>query len=66
MVSALADRLSEAFAECLHLTVRTDLWGYASNETLSKNDLWKSNFMGIRFENWLKLLSQILIIFFLL
>jgi 5-methyltetrahydrofolate--homocysteine methyltransferase len=31
-VKALADRLAEAFAECLHQRVRTDLWGYARDE----------------------------------
>jgi 5-methyltetrahydrofolate--homocysteine methyltransferase len=29
MLKALADRLAEAFAECLHQRVRTDLWGCA-------------------------------------
>ena len=29
MVKALADRLAEAFAECLHAKVRRELWGYA-------------------------------------
>ena len=29
MLKSLADRLAEAFAECLHHRVRTDLWGYA-------------------------------------
>jgi 5-methyltetrahydrofolate--homocysteine methyltransferase len=31
-LKALADRLAEAFAECLHQRVRTDLWGYAPDE----------------------------------
>ncbi len=31
---ALADRLAEAFAECLHQRVRNDLWGYAADEAL--------------------------------
>src|SRR5438094_982833 len=34
MVKALADRLAEAFAEWLHLRVRRELWGYASDENL--------------------------------
>ena len=34
MMSAIADRLSEAFTECLHHMVRTDLWGYANEEDL--------------------------------
>jgi 5-methyltetrahydrofolate--homocysteine methyltransferase len=32
MFKALADRLAEAFAECLHQRVRKDLWGYAEDE----------------------------------
>ena len=48
MVSALADRLSEAFAELLHMKVRTELWGYAPDESLAGNDLFRSNFAGIR------------------
>ena len=48
MVSALADRLSEAFAELLHLKVRTELWGYCPEESLTSNDLFRSNFAGIR------------------
>lgn len=39
MVKALADRLAEAFAEGLHETVRTELWGYCSEERLSPTDL---------------------------
>ena len=34
MLKALADRLAEAFAERLHQRVRTDLWGYAADESL--------------------------------
>jgi 5-methyltetrahydrofolate--homocysteine methyltransferase len=34
MAKALADRLAEAFAECLHEKVRKELWGYAKNETV--------------------------------
>ena len=32
-LSALADRLAEAFAEWLHLKVRRGLWGYEKNGT---------------------------------
>lgn len=39
LVKALADRLTEAFAEELHERVRKDLWGYASDEYLEANDL---------------------------
>lgn len=48
MVKALADRLAEAFAEYLHHKVRTEIWGYASDETLSNEDLIKEGYQGIR------------------
>lgn len=48
MLKALADRLAEAFAEYLHERVRTDLWGYASNEDLSNPELIAEQYVGIR------------------
>jgi 5-methyltetrahydrofolate--homocysteine methyltransferase len=48
MLKALADRLAEAFAECLHQRVRTDLWGYAAGEQLSGEDLIAEKYRGIR------------------
>jgi len=48
MLKALADRLAEAFAECLHHRVRTDLWGYAPNEALSNDDMIAEKYQGIR------------------
>ncbi len=48
MLKALADRLAEAFAECLHQRVRTDLWGYAAGEQLSGEDLIAEKYSGIR------------------
>ena len=48
MIKALADRLAEAFTEYLHKEVRTNHWGYASNENLSNNDLIKESYKGIR------------------
>lgn len=48
MIKALADRLAEAFAEYLHQKVRTDFWGYASNENLSNQELIKEAYKGIR------------------
>lgn len=48
MVKALADRLAEAFAECLHARVRKDLWGYAPDEKLSNQDLVDEKYLGIR------------------
>ena len=48
MFKALADRLAEAFAECLHHRVRTDLWGYAAGETLDNEQLVREQYRGIR------------------
>ncbi len=48
MLKALADRLAEAFAECLHHRVRTDLWGYAAAELLSNVDMIAEKYQGIR------------------
>ncbi|MEY3997762.1 MAG: hypothetical protein RLY60_574 [Pseudomonadota bacterium] len=48
MLKALADRLAEAFAECMHARVRRDLWGYAAGEQLSTEELVKEKYQGIR------------------
>jgi 5-methyltetrahydrofolate--homocysteine methyltransferase len=48
MLKSLADRLAEAFAECLHHRVRTDLWGYAAQEALTPEALIAENYKGIR------------------
>jgi len=48
MLKALADRLAEAFAELLHEKVRKDIWGYASEEVLSNDELIKEAYSGIR------------------
>jgi 5-methyltetrahydrofolate--homocysteine methyltransferase len=48
LVKALGDRLAEAFAEYLHLLVRKEIWGYASDENLSNQDLIAENYKGIR------------------
>ncbi len=45
---SLADRLAEAFAERVHQLVRTELWGYAPDETLSSADLIAEKYQGIR------------------
>ncbi len=47
MAEALADRLAEAFAECLHKRVR-DEWGYGKSEHLTKEDLLAEKYRGIR------------------
>ena len=48
LVKALGDRLAEAFAEYLHLNVRKEIWGYASEESLSNQDLIEEEYKGIR------------------
>jgi 5-methyltetrahydrofolate--homocysteine methyltransferase len=48
MFKALADRLAEAFAECLHHKVRIDWWGYAADEALDMESLIKEKYQGIR------------------
>ncbi len=48
MLKALADRLAEAFAERLHVRIRKEYWGYASEEVLSNEDLINEAYQGIR------------------
>jgi len=48
MAKALADRLAEAFAECLHEKVRKELWGYAPEENLTPDQLIAEEYDGIR------------------
>ncbi|ELR73761.1 5-methyltetrahydrofolate--homocysteine methyltransferase [Fulvivirga imtechensis AK7] len=48
MAKALADRLAEAFAELMHEKIRTELWGYAGDETLTNEELIKEKYQGIR------------------
>ncbi|WP_313619894.1 methionine synthase, partial [Pantoea septica] len=48
MVKAVADRLAEAFAEYLHERVRKVIWGFAAHENLSKEELIRENYQGIR------------------
>ncbi|MBK6657851.1 MAG: methionine synthase [Proteobacteria bacterium] len=48
MAKALADRLAEAFAECLHQRVRKELWGYARDEALANEELIAERYRGIR------------------
>ena len=47
MTKALADRLAEAFAECLHKKARED-WGFGKTENLSNDDLIRERYRGIR------------------
>lgn len=48
MVKALADRLAEAFAELMHEKVRKEIWGYATDEQLTNEELIKEKYKGIR------------------
>ena len=48
LLKALADRLAEALAEHLHLRVRREFWGYATDEALGNEDLIEERYRGIR------------------
>ncbi|CAM3540966.1 methionine synthase [Paraphotobacterium marinum] len=48
MLKVLSDRLAEAFAEYLHMIVRREYWGYASNESLDNDELIREKYTGIR------------------
>lgn len=48
MIKALADRLAEATAEYMHYKVRTEFWGYSTNEKLSNEELIAEEYRGIR------------------
>ncbi|MGC2637084.1 MAG: methionine synthase [Acidobacteriaceae bacterium] len=47
MAEALADRLAEAFAECLHKRAR-DEWGYGCAENLTPEEILHERYRGIR------------------
>jgi 5-methyltetrahydrofolate--homocysteine methyltransferase len=47
MAEAIADRLAEAFAECLHKRAR-DQWGYGRSENLTPAELIQEGYRGIR------------------
>ncbi|CAN5780818.1 methionine synthase [soil metagenome] len=48
LLTSLADRLAEAFAEWLHECVRRELWGYAPAEALDSEALIHERYQGIR------------------
>lgn len=48
LIKTLSDRLAEATAEWLHYKVRTEIWGYAPDEKLNVNELFKTHYQGIR------------------
>jgi 5-methyltetrahydrofolate--homocysteine methyltransferase len=47
MAEAIADRLAEAFAECLHKRVREE-WGYGCDEQLTNDEVIHEKYRGIR------------------
>lgn len=47
-LQALADRLAEALAEYMHAKTRKELWGYATDESLTNEELIKESYQGIR------------------
>jgi 5-methyltetrahydrofolate--homocysteine methyltransferase len=48
LVTALADRLAEAFAERMHELTRKELWGYAPDEALDEEAFIQCRYRGIR------------------
>ncbi len=48
LLKSLADRLAEAFAECMHERIRKEFWGYQKNESLTNEALIAEKYQGIR------------------
>ncbi|MDH4441067.1 MAG: methionine synthase [Rhizobium sp.] len=48
LVTALADRFAEAFAERMHERVRREFWGYAPDEAFTPEELVSETYAGIR------------------
>ncbi len=48
MIRILSDRIAEAAAELLHEKVRKEYWGYAPDENLSPDELFRIQYKGIR------------------
>ena len=48
LVQVLADRMVEAFTECLHKKVRQEYWGYNKEEQLTNEQLIREEYKGIR------------------
>ncbi|MDL2245886.1 methionine synthase, partial [Parabacteroides sp. OttesenSCG-928-J18] len=48
LLQTVTDRLAEATAEYLHKKVRTEFWGYAPEESLPVEELFKAHYQGIR------------------
>jgi 5-methyltetrahydrofolate--homocysteine methyltransferase len=48
LLASLANALTEAFIEEVHLRVRREWWGYAPDESLSVDEILKGSYVGIR------------------
>ncbi len=48
MIRILSDRIAEAAAELIHERIRKDYWGYAPDENLTPEDLFRVKYKGIR------------------
>lgn len=48
LLQTLADRLVEAGAEWLHEKIRKEFWGYAIEENLTIDEMYKGRYQGIR------------------
>lgn len=48
LLKALADRLAEAFAECMHQRIRREFWAYAPTEHLDNKAIIQEQYRGIR------------------
>ena len=48
MSKLLADRLTEAFAECVHTFVRRQMWGYETGDLLSPGQTIRGEYRGRR------------------
>ncbi len=48
MIRILSDRLAEAAAEYLHEKIRREYWGYAQDEDLTPDEMFRLKFKGIR------------------
>ncbi len=48
LAKLLADRLTEAFAQCVHSYMRRQMWGYESSEQLSTEQIMRDKYRGVR------------------
>jgi len=48
LLASLANALTEAFVEEIHLRIRREWWGYAPDESLSIEEILKGGYTGIR------------------